>query len=267
MGREISRREVFNNLIRFKDSLLEMRGEQAKEGDRVYKVLVHRRTGDMRFSQKIKEHHLGRKGSKKESLADWKEVEIVVHQKNPREIASFEVRDGRGALKPSEWDALAWEVVSETIDVLNYKAKEMKGTHLEMLAEEAVLLDLSSIHLRVPREKIQDLQGWMGSINRVDAERILSQKPVGTYLLREGDEITLSISFHFADENHLSIHPYLLTVLESRDKIAEFLLLETNRGWIRYHDDPDLKDPSYHYHSSARALVQEVRHVAKQPLS
>jgi hypothetical protein len=57
MVNEISRREVLNNLIRFKDNLLEMRGEdrqrrqgeereEGKGGKRTYKVLLNRRTGD-----------------------------------------------------------------------------------------------------------------------------------------------------------------------------------------------------------------------------
>ncbi len=272
-----------NNLIRFKDNLLEMRGEdrqrdqdeeekeEGKKGERVYKVLLNRKTGDMRFAQKISalEHHISRKGSKKgEAAEDWKEIHLIVHQKNPKEIAHFEVKDPQNhSLKPSDIDPLAWRIASETLTILNEKAKEVHGTHEKMLPEEAVLQDLSSIHLKTQQGRIEDLLGWKGSIGRKDAEHFLTGKPPGTYLLREGDEITVSFSFHFSQENILSIHPYILTVVENEEKIADILLLQTNKGWILYHDDPNLKDSAiYHYYPSAEAILHSLRSVASQPL-
>lgn len=284
MVNEISRREVLNNLIRFKDNLLEMRGEdrrrqqedeehgekEGKKGERTYKVLLNRRTGDMRFAQKISalEHHIARKGGKKEAPEDWKEIRIIVQQDTPREAVHFEVRDTHNrSLKPSDIDPLAWRIASETLDVLNARAEGIKGKHSEMLPEEAVLHDLSSIHLAAPKERIEDLPGWKGSLSRLEAEEKLLGKPVGTYLLREGDEITISISFHFAEENRLSIHPYLLSVVEQNNKIVDILLLQTNKGWILYHDDPNLKDPTlYHYHPSPQGLLHTLNQVASHPL-
>ncbi|HSX11142.1 MAG TPA: SH2 domain-containing protein [Chlamydiales bacterium] len=266
MAQEISRREVMNNLIRFKDHLLEKRDEEVREGSRVYRVLLNCRTGDLRFTQKISalERHIARKGMKREAPEDWKEIQIIVQQKT----AHFEMRDASNrSLKPTEIEPLAWKIASETLDVLNNLAETVKGTHVGLLPEEAALLDLSSIHLATPRERIEDLSGWQGSISRMDAEQRLVGKPVGTYLLREGDEITVSISFHFAEENRLSIHPYLLTVVEQEGKIVDILLLQTSRGWTLYHDDPNLKDPVlYQYHASPQALLHTLHQVARQPL-
>ncbi len=288
MTHEISRREVLNNLIHFKDNLLEMRGEEGrhqdqgeereeekkegKMGERTYKVLLNRKTGDMRFAQKISalEHRIARKGTKKESAEDWKEIHIVVQQKSARDVPHFEVRDTHNhslKLKPSDLDPLAWRIASETLDILNKKAKEVKG-HPEMLPEEAVLQDLSSIRLSPQKEQIEDLPGWMGSMSRIAAEEKLMRKPVGTYLLREGDEITISMAFHFSEENFLSIHPYVLTVVEKDQKISEFLLLQTDQGWTFYHDDPNLKDREiYRYYPSAQALLRSLNQIAKHPIS
>jgi hypothetical protein len=282
MAYEISRREVLNNLIRFKDSLVEMRGEdrrrqdqgreeerESKHQNRVYKVLLNRKTGDMRFAKKIStlQTHISKKGEGKESAEDWKEVRIVVNQKSPADTAHFEVHDTHNqSLKAAELDPLAWRIASETIDVLNSKAKEVRGK--KGLAEEAVLEDLSSIHISGPKERIDDLAGWMGSLSRIDAEQILSNRPIGTYLIREGDEITVSIAFHFSEENLLSIHPYVLTVVEGDDKISDILLLQTNKGWTKYCDDPNLKDGAlYEYFSSPQGLLHVLSHIAKYPLA
>lgn len=285
MVHEISRREVLNNLIRFKDNLLEMRGEErehrqddepgeenrGKKGKRTYKVLLNRKTGDMRFAQKISslEQHIARKGTKKgESAEDWKEIHLIVQQKSARDAAHFEVTDSNNAsLKPADIDPLAWRIASETLNVLNEKAKEVQGKYEKILPEEAALLDLSSIHLQTQKGAIEDLPGWKGSLSRKNAEEFLDGKPVGTYLLREGDEITVSIAFHFSEENLLSIHPYLLTVVEKDQKIADILLLQTNKGWTLYHDDPNLKDLDlYHYYPSAEAILHSLRSVAILPL-
>lgn len=280
MTYEISRREVMNNLIRFKDNLLEMRGEDRSRQDqeeekenkeRKYKVLLNRKTGDMRFAQKITslEHHIARKKAKREEAAeDWKEVQIIVEQKTSRDTAHFEVRDTQNhSLKPSDIDPLAWRIASETLDILNQKAKDVQSASPEILAEEAVLQDLSSIHIVTQKERIEDLPGWMGSINRIEAEKRLENQPIGTYLLREGDEITVSIAFHFSEENLLSIHPYVLTVVEKNQKIADILLLQTNKGWTLYHDDPNLKDlVIYQYFPSPQSVLHYLSQIARHPL-
>lgn len=280
MALEISRREVLNNLIRFKDSLSEMRGEKEgheehlpseKKEERKYKVLMNRKTGDMRFAQRISsfEHHIARKGTKKEAPEDWKEIQIIVHQPGKLEAVHFEVRDAQNrSLKPSELEPLAWRIASETLDILNHKAEEVKGQLLDMLPEEAVLHDLSSIHISSMKDRINDLPGWLGSISRVEAEQMLDGKPEGTYLLREGDELTIAISFHFEEENHLHIHPYLVTVVESEGKISDILLLQTSKGWILYFDDPNLNDKAlYEYFPSAQTLLHHINKQAKRPLS
>lgn len=273
---EISRREVLNNLIRFKDNLLEMRGEgrgfKDEKGEekekRKYRVLLNRKTGDMRFAQKISaiERHIVRKG--KENIEDWKEIHIVVHQKNSKAVAHFEVVDTRDhSLKPADLAPIAWKIASETIEVLNEKAKEVKAAAPEMLAEEAILSDLSSIHLAQAKEQVEGVPGWMGSLSRIDAEKILASRPIGTYLLRHGDEITVSIAFHFSEENLFPIYPYLLTVVEKEEKISDILLLQTGKGWTLYHDDPNLKDADlYRYHSSLQALLQSIYKIARYPL-
>lgn len=283
MGLEVSRREVLNNLIRFKDSLLELRGEKEgreqqgqeeeqerrKEG-RSYKVLLNRKTGDMRFAQRISslEHHIARKGAKKETPEDWKEIQIIVHQKNPKEAAHFEVRDAQNrVIKPAEIEPLAWRVASETLDVLNLKAEQVKGQLPGMLPEEAALNDLSSLHITSAKERIEDMPGWMGGISRTEAEEMLDGKPLGTYLLREGDELTIAITFHFEEENHLRIHPYIATVIEKEGKISDILLLQTNKGWILYFDDPNLNDQViYEYYPSANAIMNHIKKIAQHPI-
>lgn len=268
MGFEISRREVLNNLIRFKDSLLDMHTEGASpKSERTYKVLLNCKTGDMRFAKKIAhlESYISRKKEGRHEIPDnWKEIQIIVSQPSPTDPAHFEIPN----LTPTGLEPLAWRVASETLDILNQKATETRNLHPEMLPEEVVLQDLSSIHISVHRGKIEDLPGWMDALSRLEAEQILDKKPIGTYLLREADELTRSIVFHVSEENALSIRPYLLTVVEPEGKISDILFLQTGNGWTLYKDDPNLKDPAlYKYFSTPQELLHQFKTIAQFPLS
>lgn len=267
----VNRREVINNLIRFKDNLSEMRGEEEKrhkfgqqgrqdeerkkKGERTYKVLINRRTGDMRFAQKISNIELSRKSTG--VAEDWKEAHLIVHTKDK---LHFEMKD------LSDLEPLSQRIANETVEILNQKADELTTIPQEMLEEEAVLQDLTTLHIGSTKEQIQDMPGWMSSISRIDAEKMLKNRPVGTYLLREGDEITIASAFHFEEQIHLNIHPYLLTVVETEEKIVDIILFQTSKGWTFYHDDPNLKDPIYHYFPNAKALISSIGSIAKRPL-
>lgn len=241
---EITRREVLNNLIRLKDNLLEM-GPKEKSGgkERVYRALLNRRTGDMRFAQKIStlEHHFPK--NVKGTPEDWKEVHLIVGQKSKGAPVHFELRDGQDKeLQPSDLEPLARRIVKETIDVLNVKGKEVHETSPEVLPEESVLRDLSSIHLSTAVH-VEDLPGWLGVLSRGQAEAALRGKPPGTYLLREGEPLTQAVAVQLSISNGVTVAPYVLTYAAKEKKISEILLLQVGigNGWAIYNDEPNLK--------------------------
>jgi hypothetical protein len=278
MDIEISRREVLNNLIRFKDTLLEMRADEektrwgelkqiSKEGDRSYKVLLNRHTGDMRFAQKISslQKHFPQK--RQERGEDWKEVRIrVISRANDK--TRFEVVDDQNhSLTEKGLDPLAWRIAYETVDVLNLKAKETNNVSEDLLPEEWVLKDLTNIHLSSPKNRIEDLPGWRGAIDRIEAEKILHGRPVGSYVLRHGDKTTEIIAFQIGETNRILVHPFLLTLVEGDKKITDLLLLQTSKGWIHYQDDPDLRNPFYKYHLTPESMIQTFHSRARFPVN
>lgn len=269
----VSRREVLNNLIRFKNNLLETRTERkaaakARNQPRVYRVLLNRRTGDMQFAQKI--HHLethlhGRRKSQG-GAEDWKEVHLIVGPKKGAGI-ECEIKDFHGRdLKEGDLTAVALRIAKETVQVLNQKGDRVHPSSSEILPEEEALQDLSSIHLGPLKERIEDVPGWFGSIDRIEAETLLSNQPEGTYLFREADETAAKIAFEIGEANHLSVYPYLFTFVEKEKKISDHLILQTDKGWIFYEDDPDLKDPFYQFHSSPQALLHTLGSKARHPM-
>jgi hypothetical protein len=221
----------------------------------------------MRFAQKISEleHRFPQKGQLKNSAQNWKEVQIVVHQKNAQEVV-FEVTDeGSDQLTESGLKPTAFKVAKETIDVLNRKAKEVRIPAGESLSEEIVVKNLSS--LRVEENPIEHLAGWVGTISREQAERLLENQLEGSYVIREGDALTESAAFHLGKTNSSLIRPYLLTVVESEEKISDILILHTDKGWTFYKDDPDLKNRAYHFHRSPDFLIQSLSPLLKYPIT
>ncbi len=260
---EISRREVLNNVIRFKTKVWE---EPFTED---LPLLLNTRTGDIRFAEKIShlEHPTfsGRKPQK--PLAEWKKVQLhIAKEKNRLQVELFE--DKNHSLTERGLEPLAWRVVQETVEVLNEiiakhttREKVSERTHE---AVKAALKDLSHIRLTLPKGYMEDLPGWRGFVDRVAAEKELREAPKGTYVLREIDVATRSIAFALSQENRTHIHAYVCTVVEAEEKISDILILHTSKGWTVYNDNPNLSD--YTYAPSPQSLLLTINHRAKHPL-
>ncbi len=267
----ITRREVLLNLIRMKDSLLEKRRDgsvpQEKEGERVYEALLNRSTGDIRFAQKINtlETHIAQKGKVRAHPSELIKVQIrVIRLKGE---THFEICDETGRpLNFSNLQQLAKKIVRETIDVLNQKGKET-AAESGLLPEEEALRDLSEVHLSPPRERIEDLPGWRGPLTRLEAEELLEGSPVGTYLLREADFLTGKASEELSKSNALAVRACVVTFVDEEEKISDILLLETDKGWTLYKDDPNLRDRVYQLHSSPQALIHTLSRHASHPFT
>lgn len=249
---------VFDNLRKFKE-VVSHNPVHRKGGEHVYLVLLNRKTGDMRFVQKISELEANIAARKREFPEEWKAVRMIVNEKS----SSFELFDNTNhRIKLTELERLAGKVTQETIHLLNQRAKVIKRNPEKTSLEEAVLSDLSAF--RVKRETIENFPGWMGSISRIEAEQRLADKPVGTYLLRKGDTVTESIGKNLSESYQQNIIPFLLSVAAGEGKVSEFLLLQTDWGWTLYRDDPYLEE--YEHFEKFSSLLSRIHPLAKNPL-
>jgi hypothetical protein len=107
--------------------------------------------------------------------------------------------------------------------------------------------------------------GWRGSLSREDAEKLLQDRPIGTYLLRARDEESCLSVDRLSQVNHCSIEHFLLTYVESDQRVSEKLILQVPWGWLVMHDDPNLRDSSYRVYESPKELMKDLS-VAKYPL-
>jgi hypothetical protein len=266
---DVSRREVLNNIIRFKDNLLARKRGGAREtpAGRSYPVLLNKKTGDLRFAQRIEEiePHFERTQAKQTTAKDWKEIHIEVLRKG-RQI-HFEIWDeAHKKLAAQGLEPLAYKVIAETLEALNRLAQEHPEAADKPLPEEELLHDLSQIHIDPLALRFDDQPGWLGSLTRCEAEQMLQKRPPGTYLIRAADRDTEAIVFHLSQENQMTLEAYVCTYKDHEDKISEVLLLRTPRGWTWYQDDPRLTPPHYSFYSTPQALLQSLRSKAKHPL-
>ncbi len=82
-------------------------------------------------------------------------------------------------------------------------------------------------------------------MNRIEAEKRLVGKPVGTYLLHDADKIAEDTARDISAVNHMAIQVLVLTFVEGHQKITERLLIHTKKGWTICVDDSDLSHYKY----------------------
>ena len=109
--------------------------------------------------------------------------------------------------------------------------------------------------------------GWAGHISREEAERRLEGQAVGTFVLRDGDELNGRILLALQRSNRERLESYLLTVVAPEGKIAEYLIVHSPEGWTFYQDNPDLRDQvQYQFSESLDELLRKTSSIAKRPL-
>ncbi len=232
------RREVFTNIIRFKDALLQQEewGSKPFGYKRAYPTLINRQTGAMRFAQKI-------------GGADWQKMQLAAEEKKGR--VHFYLNDGRGKhAKSSQFDPLAWKIVSETLKAM-----------------DAITAGYSAHEILSDTDRLAGTPGWIPKkLPRIAAENMLLGKRPGTYLITNGDEMIEDVARCLAEANGVFVRAYLLKVAEKESKIDDLLLIHTKWGWTIFSDDPVLDSPVYRYYSTLKALLHAVFRRAMRPL-
>ena len=105
-------------------------------------------------------------------------------------------------------------------------------------------------------KEIKQIKEYKGKISRIEAERFLLVKKMGSFLLRDLDETTLIQKQLLEAENQISINAVLLTYLKEDGKIGETLLIKANGRWMIYSDQVDLLKTEKLSHPDLMALIK-----------
>ena len=199
-------------------------------------VLVDPHTGEMNVPQPIQEFEYQMPISQRKKQHP-EQVKLYIHQgKQGVQFELLDTDDRRANLK--QCDAHALFVLNETLKVLNMLLGPLYQSAKELFSH------LESVQMELPNE-IQMRREWHSTLSRMDAERLLENRPFGTYLLREGDAETREIEESLMSTNPQSFRCFVVTFVEDRDTIRDRLLIQQCEGWAFYDDEPNLTTYTY----------------------
>jgi len=237
---KIYHNQVLKNLDHFRSYLHASHHPKSEKGERCYPLLLDCHSGLMQFVRTKEPISFSRTREKRE-------LEIIVRE-NGAGRSECQIR---GDLE-TDLSPLTQKIAWETFRILNLLIRLAKKGGKGDLVELIALKNLSFIRLPSSKDQIEHFPGWRGACDRLEAEQILHGKPVGTYLLREGDPLLQWL----VDQSGFRVEGYLLTIVEEEQKISDYLILRNDRGWAFKKDEPDFD--CYHYVPTLSDLLKRL---------
>ena len=220
-----------------------------------FNAFVNRKTGEILFEEEMQPtDQLNLKQFKPLCLNLSKEVshlgfEILEEKSNE---VLFDCKD----LTP-----LARHILAQMITLLNRIAQE--SAHPDNIEE--ILKEVSQAELEAPMPKnlTKDIvhEAWHDA-SRIEAEKLLEHKAVGTYFFRK-DEYAALLEEQLSSRWREPIKCLTLTYLEPHDKVRDLTLVGKEGHWYLYDDDPSLEETAY---SDIPALLKSLRNDLSEPL-
>lgn len=241
---------VWENLFRLRDRVLSsVLPASSREG--LYSALLHIETGEVRFPRNLEILAQDFPKFSRENVALWEEVVFRVHVSE-------------------EGTILHIEKVGESLPISSV-AKEVILDMMQMVnAAGRGVVDPSVLFQRLLREKkegdsLERHPSWQGNIDRIEMEKRLQGRTIGTFAVRQAEEIDRLIALALGQANGERVEVYVLAIVEPSHKVIERLLLRTKKGWILYADEPNLS--LYRWASSFSEIVQGLPRLLHFPLA
>ncbi len=228
---------------------------QTEKKSQDFKAFVHRHTGEVRFTDL---------NSEPMDSGDWVVVSFYFSlPENSGDSVTFEVSGREDSL--FSWDGFrpqALDALKETVKTIQLMSKFLPA--LQSLA--ATFRDFSQINLDSFLDELpaKDLihEAW-NQIDHQQCERLLYQKPPGTFLFRQ-DEFAAILESHLSEAHKKPMKCITLTYVNNMNRIVDRTLVKKKEGWIVYNDDPCLRGAVY---PTVKALLESgFRELLKAPL-
>jgi len=201
-------------------------------------ILIDPVTGEMNLPQSLQDFEFLIKKPKMREKRHPEQAKLSIHPTQAGvEFDLVDNQDQKENLR--RFSEEAFVVLTETLKILN----QMLGPNYHSAKE--LFSHLDSVKMEDLGSEIQQRPEWRSSIDRSEAEAILEYRPVGTYLLREGDVETREFEENLRSTNAHPFCLFVLTFVEDVEKISDRLLIRRREGWATYDDNPDLNAYSY----------------------
>lgn len=228
---KIADKPVRENIELFKDI---MRRAHVKpvESHQIYKAWLNRNSGQFSFEE-IEEN------------GDWRQVQVsYLYDKQSGELHFYieDVAQEEEGFAYGDLTPLAFNIMQQTLHVLNEICRRLKGPS-DLDTKISVLSKLEVAAPGTQKDQNVLLAAWH-PVDRFEAENLLLEKPVGTYLFRK-DVYADILEKELEKQLNKKVKCLTLTYLSAFKKITDLTLVHVDGQWEIYDDDPSLKQRMY----------------------
>jgi hypothetical protein len=244
--------ELFLDILRRSKKKLQ---NKTVPSEKIFKAWLHRETGQFLFAEELKESFF--MGNR-----EWKAVEISYKYDSQSGEIVFLIEEREISLKGFRCDDLAptaFRVMRETMKILNDISMKLKGPS-DLSTKMSVLIKLT-IDAKVSHVDRSILIDAWHPVDRMGAETLLMDKPIGTYLFRK-DEFTQILEERLHDEHKKQVKCFTLTYSQPDKKFCDITLVYYEGMWQCYDDDPSLERKTF---SELKELLSQWKSVLKYP--
>lgn len=227
--------ELFLDLLRRSKQKLQHR---AIPSEKIFKAWLNRETGQLLFAEVTKESLFLAK-------EEWKPVDISYKYDPQAGEIVFLLEESEVPLQGFRCDDLtpiAFNIVRDTMTMLNNICHNLKGpSDLDTKMSVLTKLTIDGSVSHVDRNILIDT--WH-HVDRMEAEELLSDKPVGTYLFRK-DSFSEILEQQLCKQLKKPVKCFTLTYSQTNKKFSDITLVHYEGGWQYYDDDPSLKNRTF----------------------
>jgi len=214
------------------------RHHRALPSEKIFKAWLHRETGQLLFADIAKTSFFLDK-------QEWKPVEICYKYDAQKGEIMFLIEEREISLKEFRCDDLtpmAFNIMRETMEVLNHICRNLKGPS-DLETKMAVLTKLAIEDSVSHADRNILIDAWH-PVDRMGAEVLLMENPIGTYLFRR-DTFSEILEQQLCKQHKKPIKCFTLTFSQPNKKVSDITLVHYKGAWQCYDDDPSLQQKSF----------------------
>lgn len=228
---KIADKPVRENIELFKEIMRRAHLEPI-ESKQIYKAWLNRQSGQFSFESM-------------EEMGDWRQVQVsYLYDRQSGELHFYieDITPEKEGFAYGDLSPLAFNIMQQTLHVLNEICRRLKGPS-DLDTKISVLSKLQVEPPGTQKDQNVLLAAWHPG-DRFEAENLLLQKPVGTYLFRK-DPYADVLEKQLEKQLNKKIKCLTLTYLSAPKKITDLTLVHVDGQWEIYNDDPSLKQKMY----------------------
>jgi hypothetical protein len=256
---KILNKPVRQNVELFLQILRRVKQKQVQKSlpsQKVFVAWLNRETGQLLFAETAEESQFLQK-------REWKPISFSYrYDVISGEIEFFvqEADEKQQVFHSDDMAPSAFRILQETMKIFHEISQKLNGpsdfdTKISVLSKLSIDAEVSHIDRNIL------IDAWHHA-DRTQAESLLLDRPVGTYLFRK-DPYAEVLEEQLERQLRKKINCFTLTYSQENRKISDCTLVHFEGIWEIYNDDPSLKQKKF---PDLKDLVSSMKDVLRYPL-